>query len=140
MNPERVQKRGLEIKSMQPGLLPGYKLVFNKVSTAHPDNAHANVQFDRTSEVEGVLYQLMDSTEIQKMDVFENAPINYSREVVKIGTSLGVIAAWTYFANAGVLQWGKNPTSEYLEQLLAGRQFLSEAYYDRLLRQPTTGS
>jgi hypothetical protein len=86
--------------------------------------------------VEGVLYLLAGPEEIWKMDPFERAPINYSREVVIVETAKGSVPTWTYFANPAVMAPGLRPRREYLTHLLEGRPFLSPGYFARLAAWP----
>lgn len=134
MNPARVTARGLRFTRCVSGRVGNVRLVFDKASRDHPACAHANLEFARDSTAEGVLYELVDADEILKMDPFERAPINYSREAVTVWTAEGDVVAWTYFANPGVRRAGLRPERAYLEHLLAGRPYLSAAYFDRLLR------
>lgn len=136
MNPERVRKRGLAVVRAEAARLPGFRLVFDKASPAHPGIGHANVVRDRDGIVEGVLYWLADEHQILKMDPFERAPINYSRERVAVFTDAGPVWSWTYFANPAVRRAGLRPSRGYLAHLLAGRRFLSAAYYERLASWP----
>lgn len=130
MNPARVRERGIRFTHAEGGILTGYRLLFDKTSTAHPGAGHANVELARDSHVEGVLYWLEAPEEIIKMDRFENTPVNYSREMVAITArnSGQVIWSWTYFANPAVRVAGLKPPRTYLEHLLAGRSYLSAAY------------
>ena len=148
MNPDRVRTRGLEFHSLRAACLHDTRLVFDKVSSQHPGVGHANMVYAPGDRVEGVLYQLKDADEIIKMDRFERAPINYSREVVQVhvglketsfssdGTEESVVACWTYFANPAVRQSGLLPPRSYLEHLLQGRAYLSERYYQNLAAWP----
>lgn len=133
MNPERVTQRGLEVVSAVAAQLEDYHLVFNKMSRDHIGVGHANIQFQRGATTEGVLYELAGIDEIHKMDPFERAPWNYGREVVQVDHQQGATWAWTYFANPAVIRADLVPPLEYLEHLLAGREFLSSAYVDMLL-------
>lgn len=142
MNPERVSVRGLKFDQVVRGWLPGWGMRFNKQSKDHPECGHANLvatpnQAGRGSveTVEGVLYRLADESMIFRMDPFERAPINYSRERVWVQSDEGPIATWTYFANPALLRDNLRPSREYLDHLLAGKPFLSETYYSRLLTQ-----
>ena len=136
MNPARVEERGLEVRAVLPGALTGYQLVFDKVSRAHPEHSHANVVYAPGGVVEGVLYELTHANEILKMDRFESAPVNYGREVVQIRSGDRHIPAWTYFANPAVRRPGLHPPRSYLAHLLAGRAYLSDAYFSWLEEHP----
>lgn len=134
MNPQRVAERGLRFESVCSAVLHGVALAFDKQSRAHPAGGHANLIYDRTAVVEGVLYEMKDADEIIQMDAFEAAPINYSRDVVVVSVAGVSVPAWTYFANAAVIRPGLRPERAYLAHLLAGRAFLSQGYFDRLSR------
>lgn len=157
MNPDRVRERGLIFDHVAGARLHGYRLAFDKTSNRHPGTGHANVIHAPGQVVEGVLYWLSDVAEIGKMDKFESAPVNYSREVIQVqvfnshfpsgqppapetgtGSDDGesVLSTWTYFANPAVRQEGLLPPRSYLAHLLAGRPFLSEAYFARLMQWP----
>jgi gamma-glutamylcyclotransferase (GGCT)/AIG2-like uncharacterized protein YtfP len=132
MNVDRMRERGMQFEVALDGQLHGFRLEFRKTSVKHPGVGHANVAYAPGSTVEGVLYRLSGADEIARMDPFESAPVNYSREVVQIVTPEGVLSSWTYFANPAVLKPGLKPPRSYLEHLLAGKPFLSEAYYRML--------
>ena len=135
MDSARMNQRGLHVQSAQAGQLEGFALRFNKSSKHHTGIGHANIVFAAKQQVEGVLYELETNEEILKMDPFENAPINYSRDLVRVKVSGGMTQwAWTYFANPAVLQDGLLPSREYLDHLLAGESYLSKAYYEQLAR------
>jgi hypothetical protein len=134
MNPQRVAARGLRFNHVCGASLAGVRLAFDKQSREQPSGGHANLAFARDERVEGVLYALHDDAEIARMDRFERAPINYSREIVVVTTAHAGVAAWTYFANPAVTRAGLRPERAYLEHLLAGQPYLSRDYFDRLSR------
>ena len=138
MNPERMAVRGLRHVSAEGARLHGYELVFDKVSQAHPTSAHANIRVRPGAIVEGVLYHLGNLTAIEGLDRFERTPINYSRELFAVHTQAGeAIWTWTYVANPAVRGVSLAPEREYLDHLLAGRDFLSPAYGAMLERVRT---
>jgi gamma-glutamylcyclotransferase (GGCT)/AIG2-like uncharacterized protein YtfP len=132
MNPSRVRQRGLTIEHVESASLTGVRLAFDKVAADHADAGHACLIFDPGGCVEGVLYWLAGAEDLVRMDRYERTPINYSREIVLVETASGPTSAWTYFANPAVLRAGTLPARSYLTHLLAGRDYLSEAYYQRL--------
>jgi cation transport regulator ChaC len=136
MNPERVAQRGLRFDEVCNAAMDDVRLTFDKQSREHPHCGHANLTFARGARTEGVLYRLDSSREIERMDRFETAPINYSRDVVWVRTADGMLPAWTYFANAAVVRTGLRPERTYLNHLLAGRSYLSDAYFDWLSGVP----
>lgn len=135
MNPARVRERGLQFEALAGASLRGYRLAFNKASNLHPGVGHANLQLAPGEYVEGVLYWLAGAAEIVKMDHFERTPINYSREIVQVEVEQQLVNTWTYFANPAVRRSGLKPPRTYLDHLLAGRDYLSEPYYQALARQ-----
>lgn len=138
MNPARMQSRGLTVTETLPGRLPGYGLCFNKRAMDRaPGRAYANIRHQPGGVVEGVLYRLLGDNEIAKLDPFEGTPFYYSRERLPIVTAQGVQAAWVYIANPAFRQEGLLPGADYLAHLLAGREWLSEAYWMALAAWPT---
>lgn len=156
MNPDRVRERGLVFDHAAGARLHGYRLAFDKTSKKHPGTGHANVVHAPGQVVEGVLYWLSDVTEIGKMDRFESAPVNYSREVIQVQVTVShlpggrpslpdagdgnegesALTTWTYFANPAVRQAGLLPPRSYLEHLLAGQPYLSATYFAMLSDWP----
>ncbi|QEY63980.1 gamma-glutamylcyclotransferase [Metapseudomonas lalkuanensis] len=136
MNPARMRSRGLVFSEAMAGRLEGYALCFDKRAHDRPGRSYANIRYQRDGVVEGVLYRLAHEDEIWKMDPFEGTPILYSRERMPVMTAQGVQPAWVYVANPAMREEGLWPTRSYLEHLLAGREFLSRAYWDSLVAVP----
>lgn len=139
MDKERMAVRGLSFSDPVKGVMHGYRLAFNKKAWDHPARSYANVMFDPNSHVEGVLYRLRDEHQIKKMDPFEGAPKLYSREIFHIETQYGLIPSWVYIANKAAISEGLKPDQWYLDHLLAGREHLSESYYQQLTLVETNG-
>jgi gamma-glutamylcyclotransferase (GGCT)/AIG2-like uncharacterized protein YtfP len=119
------------------GRLHGYALCFDKRAVdLTAGRAYANIRHQRDGVVEGVLYRLRDLDEIRKMDRFEGTSVFYSRERMPIAAAHGTQPAWVYIANPAFREQGLQPTRAYLEHLLAGREFLSEAYWGALAALP----
>ena len=114
----------------------GYALAFNKRAADAPHRSYANVVYSPGCEVEGVLYRLSCPHEITKMDPFEGTPRLYSRELYTISTDTGEQQAWVYIANPAMITDGLLPARWYLNHLLAGQDFLSDAYYQQLAQHP----
>ncbi len=137
MNPGRMQTRGLRVVSARSGRLDGLQLLFNKRATDAPHRSYANIAYAPEACVQGVLYELADTSEIHKMDPFEGAPWRYSRDVFNVMTDdTNAVPAWVYVANKAVLASGLKPARWYLEHLLAGRAYLTPDYYQRLAATP----
>lgn len=132
MNAERMIARGLRFDRALSGRIPGLGLAFNKRCALQPHRSYANVIYAPNSCVEGVLYQLTEASEIFKMDPFEGSPRLYSRDIYRVETDEGPIAAWVYVANKAMITEGLKPERWYLQHLLAGQAYLTPAYYETL--------
>ncbi|MCY4094286.1 MAG: gamma-glutamylcyclotransferase [Gammaproteobacteria bacterium] len=140
MNPKRVALRELAVEGgPEPGLLHNYELRFNKISRYRRGAASANIVAAFGSSVAGVLYRLRRSQDIESMDVFENSPEDYAREVVFVHTGddvltgeAQVITAWTYIAKPHAIDDSLLPTREYVGHLLAS-PFMTTSERSRLL-------
>ncbi|MBN8413663.1 gamma-glutamylcyclotransferase [Halomonas litopenaei] len=131
MNLARVEARIGETRRVLPATLEEYALRFNKASKV-PGIAHANVVPAAGKRVEGALFELMVPEQIASMDPFEGYPHEYTRQRLPLQTAEGVIDAWVYIASTERQGEGLKPAREYLEHLLAGRDFLSEGYHQAL--------
>lgn len=119
------------------GTLRGYQLRFNKRATGKPGVAYANIAYCRDECIEGLLYRLEHSQDIALMDPFEGNPVRYSREVFTLETEQGPVSAWVYVANAALIESGLLPERRYLNHLLAGRSYHSDAYHHWLASHAT---
>lgn len=138
MNPARMAARGMQYRASRPAFLAGWTLAFNKRAHGRDGVAFANI-VPGEAGVEGVLYELRDAGEIARMDPFEGHPDRYRRECLPV-TSLGErIETWVYIANDHWQSDAVRPERWYLNHLLSGRPWLSEAYYRRLLATPCLG-
>ena len=112
MDEARVRERGMPFTTRAAGSLKDYELRFNKIAKQIPGAGHANVVQAPGSWVEGVLYELSDGKDIERMDPFEGYPVRYDRRLVTIQTDEGGRTAWVYEANAEFLAevCGRPPT------------------------------
>ena len=122
MDKKRMIERGVKIINMLPAKLEHYKLKFNKVSK---QGAVANIEYNKDSIVEGILYAV-ESLEL--LDKYEGYPKHYNRILLKINN----VDAYVYLANNEYIQEGLLPNQDYLNHLLEGKDFLSEEYYNKL--------
>ena len=132
MNAARVRQRGLQVIGRRGATLANCRLVFDKMAGNQPGVGHANLVRAPGEVVEGVLYDLAHVTEILKMDPFEQAPVNYTREAVAVAVGAEVVWAWTYYANSARRARNLRPSQNYLDHLLAGSELLSESYSEAL--------
>lgn len=127
-----MRQRGLLFSEARAASLDNMRLLFNKRAADAPHRSYANIAYQPGSRVEGVAYRLDTDAEIFKMDPFEGAPRLYSRDVFVLDTAEGPLAAWVYVANKAMISPNLKPAKWYLQHLLEGRDFLSEAYYQQL--------
>jgi cation transport regulator ChaC len=132
MNPARVRGRELQFEHHLAGTLHDFRLAFNKRSVKYPGAASANVVEDQGARTEGVVYKMQQSEQISMMDPYEGYPIRYSRQVLSIVCGRQKVNAWVYIANEEFIATGLKPAEWYLEHLLAGREFLTTAYFEEL--------
>ncbi len=132
MSQQRMKERGLAPISRESAKLAGYELVFNKKAWKG-DWGYANIQPKLNSVVEGALYQFPEE-DLALLDKVEGFPKHYYRLklVVTVG-STAWIQAITYVAAPSKIMEGLQPTEEYLQHLLAGRDLLTDAYYQQLV-------
>jgi len=127
----------MEFDHAEGGVLHGFRLAFNKRSTKQIGMASANVVQSAGSSVEGVVYRLLDSEAIKKMDPYEGYPLRYDRKKIPIQLqSCDPQSAWVYIANRDYIDESLKPARWYLNHLLEGRKHLSESYYQKLLTVP----
>ena len=132
MNPERVRQRSMKFNHHKAGSLHNYRLAFNKRSAKFPGSASANVMLHEGAITEGVVYQLQHPEQIEMMDPYEGYPVRYSRLSIPIVCHQEIVEAWVYIANDDHITEGLKPNRWYLEHLLAGKQYLSTPYLERL--------
>lgn len=136
MNPARVAARGMAYRQMCSGQLADYQLYFNKRATGKQGVAYANLDHQCGAVAEGVLYQLMAAEDIQLMDPYEGYPVRYRRECLSVQTPQGSQLAWVYLANPQMLAAGLLPERVYLDHLLAGKDWYSDAHHQWLSSHP----
>ena len=87
---------------------------------------------DPEGVVEGILYEIRDS-DIRKLDRYEGYPNHYDRINITVKLNNGQeVSAVTYVANPDKTCYGLKPSKEYLDHLLAGKDYLSPEYFEKL--------
>ena len=133
LSAQRVEKREVEFSERITAVIYDYKLTFDKQATGKAGETYANIQPEKGSIVEGVLY-LTDMEGIKKLDRWEGVEWdNYIRKEIEvvIKYTQKKVTAWVYIAHPSKIAVGK-PSREYLEHILAGKDVLSENYYQQL--------
>lgn len=130
MSQRRMRERVGDFLEPRLAYLSDYKLVFNKKSSSG-NNTYANVKKYPDAITEGVLYQITER-ELNILDRYEGYPDHYNRLLKDVFLRDGSkVQAWVYIARKEKL-YGGIPTSEYLDYLLEGKDFLSESHIDNL--------
>ena len=131
MNPERMLERDIKFIGFEKGKIANAKLKFNKTAFAK-NEGYANISFTTESEVEGILYQLVNHQQILKLDRYEGYPWHYTRCKSIVRTKNGMKYSYIYIATPYFTKAGLKPKREYLNHLLAAKEYLSPNYYKKL--------
>lgn len=129
-----MAKKRVQFTSRSRGTLSGYRLLFNKMALRErlPDGiGFANINRDPTATVEGVVYDIPDE-HLPRLDESERYPDHYARISVQVETETGFLDCQTYQAQPDKIANGLVPSRNYLNHILAGRDFLSKQYFDAL--------
>ena len=129
MNKERMVDRNAEFSEMLKGILKEWKLVFNKINSKKNGAGFANIEPEKDSVVEGIIYKVNEET-LQKLDRFEGVPDHYFRKNMMVENDQGeFVNCVTYLANSSKISNSLKPEKWYLDHLLEGKEFLSENYF-----------
>lgn len=135
-NPEVLRRKNVRFRTRRGATLSGFRLAFNKKSLkpAVPAGVgFANISTDSTGVVEGILYELV-AEDLPLLDRSERFPEHYIRIPVAVETAGGRVECVAYQARDDKIATGLKPSQDYLNHLLAAREFLSAAYYETLAR------
>ena len=141
MDGDLMRDRGINFIFRQRAKMIDKMLVFNKKAD-DGISSYANIIYADGDMLEGVLYYVLMS-DIKKLDKVEGVPTHYSREKYGVFDSKSnMLDAFVYIANPDrTFKWTDRPwlypTKQYLNYLLAGKEFLSKKYYEYLLHYQT---
>lgn len=138
-DPAVMEKKGVPFTARRRAVLRGYRLRFNK--RAHRERLPDTIGFANINEwpggaVEGILYDLARE-HLPALDRSERCPGHYQRIRVAVETELGPEDCWAYKATPSMLAEGLVPSRNYVDHILAGREFLSQQYLDALNQSKT---
>jgi cation transport regulator ChaC len=125
-------ERNVDFYEKFSGKLDGWKLVFDKIASGKPGVAYSNISPKENSCVEGIIYKIKSEDIISKLDKYEGWPKHYEKKYMSVKTANGFLECLVYIANPNQMQEGLQPDRKYLEQILAGKEFLSDSYYSEL--------
>lgn len=134
-----MEKKGVRFSSCQRALLPGYRLLFNKKALRErlpPDIGFANINEDPNGTVEGILYDIVDE-DLTLLDESERYPDHYTRISITVQTNEKEVPCTTYQARPDKIASGLKPSRNYLNHILAAKDFLSRQYFEALDKSQT---
>ena len=137
MDLQRIKARGVNIYNLERGTLENWRIVFNLIDEDIVGSGFANIEPHDKSNVEGVIY-LIDEVSVISLDKFEDYPIDYSKEILKVKDENNqYVECLAYVGQLGRLRPELRPTRSYLQHILNGRSLLSEQYYQKLANTNT---
>ena len=125
-------KRNVDFYEKFSGKLDGWKLVFDKIASNKPGVAYSNIFPKENSCVEGIVYKIKSEDILSKLDKDEGWPKHYEKKCMSVKTANGFLECLVYIANPKQTQKGLQPERKYLDQILAGKKYLSDSYYSEL--------
>lgn len=133
-NPAIMSRKGVRFTSRRRAVLRDYRLRFNKKALREqlpPSIGFANIAEHEGGQVEGILYDVVDE-HLELLDRSERHPDHYDRILVRVEVEGEIHECWTYEAQPDKVADGLVPSRNYLNHILAARDFLSEQYYQAL--------
>ena len=124
-----VKSLGVDFYNAQRGILEGFRFETSVKDDIDPNFGYANIVFDDTSQVEGVLMQIPQD-QIHFLDQYEGYPSLYNRQINTVLNSINEpVQAWVYigtpeFTNSQNLKL----TKEQIQRIQNGFDFLSPEY------------
>ena len=125
-------KRNVDFYEKFSGKLNGWEIVFDKIASGKPGVAYSNISPKENSCVEGIIYKIKSEDVLNKLDKDEGWPKHYEKKYLSIKTANGFLECLVYIANPNQTQKGLRPERKYLNEILAGKEFLSYSYYSEL--------
>ena len=134
---QRLKERAVQMGPRLGGRLDGWRLVFNKIARSPEGAAAGNIVEAPGEVVHGTLNRMPDAG-LAVLDIWEGvAGGHYKRRTVPVvrADTGETVEAVTYIALK--VGEGLRPTREYLGHLLAGKDLLPAAYWEKLKETPT---
>ncbi len=125
-------KRKVDFYEKFSGKLDGWEIVFDKITSDKSRVAYSNISPKENSCVEGIIYKIKSEDVLNKLDKDEGWPKHYEKKYMSVKTANGFLECLVYIANLNKTQKGLKPERKYLNEILAGKEFLSDSYYSEL--------
>jgi len=134
MDESRLKKRKINYEIIGLGILQDYRLRFNKISKRDNTTGFANIEKFDGEVVEGIIMKI-DEESLFKLDKAEGYPEHYSRDIMNIKfNEFNNVNCVVYYANDNWISESVKPTKEYIRHLFAGCEYLSEKYFNKLVK------
>ena len=130
-------KRSVDFYEKFSGKIDRWEIVFDKIASGKPGTAYSNISPKENSCVEGIVYKIKSKDVLNKLDKDEGWPKHYEKTYMSVKTANGFLECLVYVANPNQTQNGLKPERKYLDEILAGKKFLSDSYYSELKNTPT---
>ena len=130
-------KRKVNFYEKFSGKLDRWEIVFDKITSDKSRVAYSNISPKENSCVEGIVYKIKSEDILNKLDKDEGWPKHYEKKYMSVKTANGFLECLVYVANPNQTQNGLKPERKYLDEILAGKEFLSDSYYSELKNTPT---
>jgi cation transport regulator ChaC len=134
---QRLREGAVQMGPRIGGRLDGWRLVFNKIARSPEGAAAGNIVEAPGEAVHGTLNRMPDAG-LAVLDLWEGvAGGHYQRRAVPVvrADTGATVEAVTYVALR--VGEGLKPTRDYLSHLLAGKDLLPAAYWEKLKETPT---
>jgi len=125
-------KRKVDFYEKFSGKLDGWEIVFDKITSDKSRVAYSNISPKENSCVQGIVYKIKSEDILNKLDKREGWPEHYEKKYMSVKTTNGFLECLVYVANPNTTQQGLHPERKYLDEILAGKEFLSDSYYSEL--------
>jgi len=139
-NPAIMRRKVVEFKDRKMAVLADYQIRFNKKALRErvpPGIGFANINVQPGAKVEGVLYEIVEE-HLDLLDDSERYPDHYTRIEVEVELDDGRReACFAYQAQPDKVAEGLRPSRNYLNHILAAKDFLSWQYYQALEKSAT---
>ncbi|MEL6356168.1 MAG: gamma-glutamylcyclotransferase family protein [Bacteroidota bacterium] len=133
LNQAALPARGVKVIDIKKGILKDWQLNFGVPSEAIPGAGYASIEPAKGKEVEGAII-ITDQASINNLDHYEGYPIDYIKEVVEVEEieTGEKIKCLVYIGNPKYGKQGLRPVKRYLEEILQGKEFFSDKYFNKL--------
>ena len=125
-------KRRINFYKKFSGKIDGWEIVFDKAASGKLGVAYSNISPKENSWVQGIVYKIKSKDILNKLDKDEGWPKHYEKKYMSVKTANGFLECLVYVANPHTTQQGLHPEKKYLDEILAGKEFLSDSYYSEL--------